>query len=235
MWFDSYGVQLGPDGAAGVAGGISWDLDFEELDDAGGALYTFPKLAWRRELLPGAQIVPWPRIRVTGTLTIDGRTAPIEAVGAIARIFGHGNAERWCWLHADLGDGAVLEIVSATSRQGALSRLPMLAMVQLRVPGEPDWPRRPLLAARRLRTTGTAAGFQVTGRVGRRRIRVEVSLPEEQTVSLGYTDPDGSTVTCTNSERASAIVEIEGRGRRWKTERRWDLVGTAHAEIGHRP
>jgi hypothetical protein len=60
---------------------------------------------------------------------------------------------------------------------------------------------------------------------------VEVDLPPDARVTLGYTDPDGATATCTNSERATARITVTGRGG----ERHWALDGTAHAEVGTRP
>jgi hypothetical protein len=54
-------------------------------------------------------------------------------------------------------------------------------------------------------------------------------------VALTYVDPDGTTATCTNSERASAEITLEAYNGGWRTERRWSLDGTAHAEVGMRP
>ena len=69
------------------------------------------------------------------TLTLGG------APGASARIYGHGNARRWAWLHADLGEGDVLEIVAAVSMRPGLRRLPPLVFLRLRRGGR-TWPRR---------------------------------------------------------------------------------------------
>lgn len=230
-WFRAGGVELGPGRMTGTAGALSWDLDFA---DPGPPLYTFPRGLWRRELLPGAQIVPWPHARLRGTFGVGGRDRTVDASGAVARIYGHGNAERWCWLHADLGDGGVLEVVSAVPRRAGLRHLPPVAMVQLRQPGEPDWPASPLLGAVRFRTRIEQSRFTIDGRVARRRLHVDVELPPGRCVSLGYTDPDGATATCTNSERADAEIVVEHRRRRWVEHGRWTLAGTAHAEIGTR-
>jgi hypothetical protein len=110
-------------------------------------------------------------------------------------------------------------------------------MLQRRVPGERDWPALPLLAAPLFRARLAERCFTVSAVVGRRRLRVHVDLPAERCVARGYTDPDGATATCTNSERADAEVVLERcRGRRrWVAERSWTLAGTAHAEIGTRP
>lgn len=213
----------------GATESLAWEL---AITDLGRPLYTFSRPVWERRLLPAAQIVPLPDGRAEGTLTIAGATRSIDGHGALARIYGHGNAERWGWLHAPLGDGAVLEIVTATARRRTLRRVPPLALVQLRLPGEDDWPRNPVLAAPRLRTTLRPDGFRVVGKAGGRRIDVDVSLPAEASVALRYTDPDGATCTCTNSERASARIVVHGPG---PLGHQWHLDGTAHAEIGARP
>lgn len=236
-WFRAAGARLGPGHMSGTAGQLSWHLDFA---DPGPPLFTFPRALWRRELLPGAQIVPWPRARLEGTVDAGGQRHEIDTGGAIARIYGHGNAERWCWLHADLGEGAVLELVSAVPRRAPLRLIPPVAMVKLRRPGEPDWPANPLLGAARFRTRIGPGRFGVAGRIGSRRLQVDVELPTERCVALDYTDPDGATATCTNSERANAEVHLEYLGTRRAGDqrdgtRRWTLSGTAHAEIGTRP
>ena len=204
----------------GSAGRLSWDL---AVEDRGPTLYTFPKGVWDRHLLPGAQIVPCPTAAVTGAVAVDGVTVDIGGRGAVARIFGHGSADRWGWLHAPLGDDGVLEIVPASAHRPGLRRVPPLAMVQLRLPGERDWPANPLLAAPRFRTTLRADGFSVKGR----GLDVDVTVPPARSVTLGYVDPDGSTATCTNSEQSQASITFRGRT--------WRLDGTAHAEVGRRP
>ncbi|MBV8234577.1 MAG: hypothetical protein JO075_02635, partial [Acidimicrobiia bacterium] len=78
--------------------------------------------------------------------------------------------------------------------------------------------------------------WTVRGRVGRRRLQVTVTQPAEACVAVPYTDPDGATATCTNTERADVEVVLERRsGGAWAIERRWELDGTAHAEVGTRP
>lgn len=208
----------------GSAGRLSWDLD---VVDPGPPLYTFPKVVWDRQLLPGAQIVPCPMAAVTGTIAVDGVPTDVVGRGAVARIFGHGSADRWGWLHAPLGDDGVLEIVTASAHRPGLRRVPPLAMVQLRLPGERDWPANPLLAAPRFRTELRPDGFSVRGR----GLSVDVTVPPSRAVTLPYVDPDRSTATCTNSEQADAVVTSTRRG----VTRTWRLDGVAHAEIGTRP
>ena len=220
----------------GSAGDITWDLSF-----AGGGerpVYTFGRTVWERHLLPGAQCVPWPSAAFRGTIRGAGEvSAEVDARGALARIYGHSNAHRWCWLHASLGDGEVLELVAATARRPGLRRLAPMAMVQLRLPGVPDAPRVPMLAGPLLRTRFHREGFTVSGLMpGRhpRRLHIEAAIPAERSVTLTYTDPDGSTAVCTNSEVSSVTVSLRDVGRRRSAERRWEITGSAHAEIGRR-
>ena len=228
--FAAADVRVVPGWLEGSADAASWSLRWE---DGSPPLFTFPLWAWRRELLPGGQVVPAPTARISGTLEVSGHRVTFDnAPGNIAHIFGHANAERWGWLHAGLGGGDVLEIVAAVPR--GLSRLPPMAMVQLRLDGR-DWPRDPLLAAPLFRARLGLPEWRVRGTVGRRRIRVAVTIPPDEAVRLAYADSDGAGATCTNSERAGAEILLERWDRGWQVERQWSLAGSAHAEIGTRP
>jgi len=214
--------------ATGTAEDVAWKLAW---GPGTSPLWTFPRWAWQRNVLPAAQVLPVPSARLTGTVA----GAAFDGPGGVAHIYGHGNAHRWVWLHADLGDGDVLELVAATARRPGMRLLPPLPLLQLRVGGE-DWPRDPLAAAPLLRARIGSATFRIRGVVGARRISVEVSLPPERCVVVPYTDPDGATATCTNTARADVVVRTSRLGRTgWRDERGWRLDGTGHAEIGTRP
>jgi hypothetical protein len=216
----------------GKAGSLAWDVRYA---DASPPVYTFPKSAWDRELLPAAQVVPAPSARFEGRATVGEHTMELsQAHGALAHIYGQGNAHRWGWLHADLGDGDVCEIVAAVSRRPGLRRLPPAPFVQLRTRGR-DWPANPLAATPAFRSRLGLPEWTVSGTWGRRRLRVAVTQRPEASVSLDYRDPDGATATCTNSERADAEIVVERWSGRWRPEGYWSLQGTAHAEIGTRP
>lgn len=231
-WFDAPDSRMAPGHVDGSTAGMKWDLTW-----TGGTqpLWTFPRLAWSRELLPGAQCLPVPSAPFTGWVdTPTGRLRLEDAPGGVAHIYGHGSAREWVWLHADLGGGDVLEVVSGVSRTRALNLLPPTAFVRLRHDGR-DWPAAALPALRTNTTIGLP-DWSVVGSIGRHRIRIEVHQPPDRSVALSYTDPDGGTATCTNSERASAEIVVETRsGRRWQARDHWHLDGTAHAEVGTRP
>lgn len=180
-------------------------------------------------------MLPAARSRYTGTVTHPGGELRLAgAPGAGARIYGHGNARRWAWLHADLGGGDVLEVVAAVSHRPGLDRLPPLVFLRLLRDGR-TWPRR---------AAGSALGpfraviglpeWSVTGRTALRRITVTVRQPEERTLALDYTDPDGSRAVCRNSESADARITVERWWGRWRPDGEWTLNGTAHAEVGTR-
>jgi hypothetical protein len=227
-WFTADSAELTPTGARGKTDTMTWDVAWSNDSDP---LWTFPRWAWQREVLPAAQVVPTPTTRITGT--VNG--GPFDGDGCIAHIYGHGNAQRWVWLHADLGNSDVLEIVAATARRPGMRVLAPLPLVQLRVNGV-DWPRDSLAAALLCRARIDEHGFRITGTVGRQRLTVHADLPAERCVAIPYTDPDGATATCTNTECADVTVRLDRlTARGWRENRTWRLDGTGHAEIGRRP
>jgi len=221
-WFDAAGVTVAPQKLTGSAGSTAWDLSWT---DTAAPLWTFPRATWERELLPGAQVVIAPTADFTGSLTVADTALRIDGWrGAVAHIYGHGNAKRWGWIHADLGNGDVLEAVTAVSHKPGLRRLAPLAFVRLRVDGK-DWPAS-LLPSLRMRTTLGLQHWQLEGRMGGRKVLIRVDQPPDRCVSLGYTDPDGGTAVCTNTEQADIHIEIG--------DRHWSVLGTGHAEVGLR-
>ncbi|SOJ53219.1 hypothetical protein MSIMFB_00719 [Mycobacterium simulans] len=224
-WFDNAGARLGPQELTGRAGSLAWDLSWK---DPTGPLWTFPRVAWERELLPGAQVALAPTADFTGSLTVDDTIHSIDGWrGGVAHIYGHGNAKRWGWIHADLGDGDVLEAVAAVSNKPGLRRLAPLAFVRFRIDGK-DWPAGPgsIVPSLRMRTTLGLQHWQLEGRIGGRAVLIRVDQPPDRCVSLQYTDPDGGKAVCTNTEQADIHIDID--------DRHWSVLGTGHAEVGLR-
>jgi hypothetical protein len=216
---------------SGQADGLTWDL---RMTSAEPPLFTFPAWAWHRELLPAAQIVSAPGARYRGVVRYDGHEVTmVDALGATARIYGRGNAKRWAWLHADLGDGDVLEVVAAVSTQLGMRRIRPLPLVRLRVDGKEHPRGDTLLAARRLRADIGLPVWRVHGRIHDHQIDVVVRQPPEQTITVSYPNPDGTQTICHNSERAT--TEVTWSTTDGRIERRWHLAATAHAEVGGSP
>ncbi|MER5907600.1 hypothetical protein ABT150_47475 [Streptomyces mirabilis] len=235
--FTAEGVCVRPGRLTGFAGTFTWALTERP---EGPPLHTFPRWSWRRPWLPASHMLPAARARYSGTIRYGTDELRLDdAPGAGARIYGHGNARRWAWLHADLGGGDVLEIVAAVSMRRGLDRLPPLVFLRLHRNGR-TWPRRAERSAvgwagiGRFRADIRLPEWRVEGRAGLSRIQVTVTQPPQQTLTLGYTDPDGSTAVCRNSERADAVVSLERWWGTWRQEAVWRLSGTAHAEVGDR-
>jgi hypothetical protein len=230
-WIRGAAGTAGPDRLTGSAGATSWDLTWQATDPP---IWSMTAAAWQRELLPSAHVVLAPRARLRGTIRRAGRDQDIDAIGNLAHLYGHGNAQRWAWLHADLDDDTTLELITAVGRRPAMRRLPPISFVQLRRDGR-DWPRNPLAAAPLFRAKLGSPTWSVRGVVGTRRLSVSVTQPDDRCVSLDYTDPDGAHAICTNTEIADATVRLESWHGRWLTERLWTLDHRAHAELGSRP
>lgn len=239
VWVARGPVRVGPRSLRAGDDATGCDLRLRPDPDAGDRpLHPFGAGVWRRGILPAAQCVPAPRLEVSGTVTVGGRTVSVDgARGALAHIAGHGNAHRWGWVHADLPDGGTCEVVAAVARRPVLNRLPPMAAVRLRLPGRPDWPAVPLAAAATSRTRLGPDGFTTTVTTPTGRLRVEARLPGPgRRVTVGYRDPDGAPAVCTNSEVADARISLVRRRRgRPEPVGRWDLSGTAHVEVGVRP
>jgi hypothetical protein len=229
-WFTSASASVGPGWFRGTAAAASWDVAW-----TGGErpMWTLPRRVWQKELLPSAHVVLAPKAAMTGVIEVAGRRLELDGLGAVSHIYGHGNAHRWGWLHADLDDETSLEIVSAVARRPGMRGLPPLAFVQLRRDGR-DWPHDPLLAAPLFRTRLSSSTWRVRGVVGRSRLTVTVNQPDERCVMLDYTDPNGDGAVCTNSERADVDVTVDRWKGRWITEAEWSVEGTAHSELGTR-
>src|SRR5204863_229556 len=69
--------------------------------------------------------------------------------------------------------------------------------------------------------------WNISVRSRRRRLRANVLIPTERAVALTYVDPDGTTATCTNSDRASAEITLEAYDGGWRTARPWSLDARA--------
>ncbi|MCL4313381.1 MAG: hypothetical protein M1131_04495 [Actinobacteria bacterium] len=226
------GCSMTTGGARGSTGTLCWEIHFEEPSKP---LFTFPRLAVDYDLLPATQMLPVPSSAVSGKLEKGDKTIDLSGSrGGIAHIYGRGSAKRWAWLHADLGEGDLLEIVAAISKTHHPPLLGPLAFVQLRL-GGCDWPLDPLITSACFRTSIGLPTWKLVGRVGLDRLSVEVTIPDRYAVTLTYTDPDGSTATCTNCEIADAHIVFERQRGPWSTTKSWMLEQSAHAEVGTRP
>src|SRR4051812_14089066 len=64
-WARCGSATLGPAAASGTAGELTWELTWPTGEQP---LWTFPRWAWQRQLLPAAQVVPVAHTRMIGTV-----------------------------------------------------------------------------------------------------------------------------------------------------------------------
>jgi len=225
--FSAGSVQAASLRLSGCAADMTWDL---QTVCTAPALFPFPRWAWQRELLPAAQIVPLPTAYYSGSVRCGNDELVLDrAPGATAHIYGRGYGRRWAWLHADLGQGNVLEVVAAVGRGPVLRMLRPLPLIRLRLDGKEHPRGDSLWAARNLKAEITLPTWRVHGRIGDHEIDVVVDQPDERTTAVVLRNPDGSRTLCRNSETATAHITWSANGR---VERSWQLEATAHAEVG---
>jgi hypothetical protein len=152
-----------------------WELTFES--DAAPFAYI-PRLLER--FLPTGNSMAHPRLAVTGTVELDGRTYTFsEAPGGQGHTWGSSHAPSWNWAHAALPMGWV---TGASTPLGSPYGLE--------------------LDGRRRSRTGIAAalarGELVSNRWAAEEIEVTVDL--DDCVSVEYQDPTGGRRVCNHSE-----------------------------------
>jgi hypothetical protein len=88
------GATLDPPRLWGETGRVGWDLGWHDDPHPAAPLFTFPRWAWEREVLPAAQVVAVPSAPFAGTIRVDSDAWPLSdrARGNLAHIYGHGNA-----------------------------------------------------------------------------------------------------------------------------------------------
>lgn len=233
------GARLGHDHAAGaLAGGghdVRWDLRWRPADTS-------------LRLLPGVMyggggrgdttvLSPNPRVPLTGRVTVDGEELVLDgAVLGQSHLWGKKHAYSWCWAHcAELTGGrdALLELLGVRlERRGIV--LPPLALVTLEVDGE----RYHLNQFRHVATnrmTWGAGRIAFTAWSPTVKLEGELTAAPARLIATPYLDPDGTAVSCANTEIGDARITVSRRaGLGWREHRRLETRGRAHFELGGR-
>ena len=234
-------ARLGHDHAAGALAGaghdVRWDLRWTP---AGEPLRLLPDVMYggggRGET---TVISPNPRVALAGRVTVDGEELVMDgAVLGQTHLWGKKHAYRWAWAHCaefegGEGDGALLELLGVRlERRGVV--LPPLALVALDEGGE----RFRLNQFRHVagnRMTWGAGRIAFTARSATVKIEGELSCAPARMIATPYVDPDGTAVSCANTEIGDARITVWRRaGLRWREHRRLYSRGRAHFELGGR-
>ena len=209
-------IRLG-DGAIGGAGawgralGAEWELAFHGIEDP---LWHLPSAWMYRAGLPRTKLLsPYPDVRVSGEVRLDGRVLKLEQwPGTVGHNWGSEHAERAVWLHGANFDGhpdAWLDVAVARVRMGPLTT-PWVANGALSLEGR----RHRLGGLRRLPSIDAGPGrcrFTLSGDAI--TVTGEASAPREHFVGWLYAQPDGPERQTINCSIADLRLEVARAGR----------------------
>lgn len=198
-WIKIGDAGIGPGGADGAIGDISWELDFRGAE----ALRHLPREWMYKAPVPKTKPVSLhPIARFDGSVVVRGREIRLDGwPGMVGHNWGTQHAERWIWLHgmgfSGADDGTWLDVVLARVKLAGRTT-PWVASGAISMDGN----RFLLGGAQRIRGTRVVETperleFVLPGR----GIAVSgtVRAPRDRFVGWIYADPDGSehhTVNC---------------------------------------
>jgi hypothetical protein len=212
-WIRVGEASIGAGAARGALEGVDWELRFESSE---APLLHLPRDWMYRARLPRTKLLsPAPAARFDGSLSVDGRTVPVEGWrGMVGHNWGAQHAERWIWLHGIGFDGAPdawLDVAIGRVRVGR-AVTPWVANGALSLDGT----RHRLGGIGRVRSTRVDARpgalEAVIGGAGV-TIRASVSAPLAQTVAFVYADPAGGEHHALNCSIAQVRLRVERPGR----------------------
>lgn len=201
------------DGAHGTISGhgvdASWELHFEPLDDE---LRHLPFGWMYRAGLPRTKSTsPYPSMRVSGTVTVAGRTLTLTGWrGMLGHNWGSEHAHRWIWLRgasfAERPD-AWLDVVIGRLKIGPLV-LPWVANGAIAVDGSRY---RVGGVGRRVRVVERADGCDLVLPGREVSLTVNVTAPRAASVGWEYADPAGGRHQVRNCSAAGLAVAVRAQ------------------------
>jgi len=225
--------RIGPDGCSGAIPQLaSWELRF----DGGEPPFPYLPSGWMyRAKLPRTKALSLrPAVRVSGSVTVRGRTVAVEEwPGMIGHNWGAEHAERWIWLHGTAFDEQPDAWLDATIGRITIGRwtTPWVANGCLSLDGV----RHRLGGLGRTRAVRVAeqperAAFTLPG--DEIIVRGEVSAPRADVVGWIYSDPaPGSQHHTAHCAIADMTLTVERPGH---PPRALTVRGGATYELGMR-
>jgi hypothetical protein len=209
---------------------VSWELEFEPGPEAFRHLpYEF---LYRAPLPKTKFLSPYPDVRYSGTVTVDGEPIDVEAwPGMIGHNWGSEHAERWTWIQANEfreGEGC-FDAALGRIKVGPLTT-PWVGNAVLRLDGtEHRLGGFDRIPSTKISDEPTECEFELGGKGI--KVSGRVSSEPRDFVAWVYADPDGPEHNTLNCSISDLELVVERRGFE---PVRLESVGAAAYEIGMR-
>jgi hypothetical protein len=202
--------------AASQSNVLQWALDYAGDEPP---LLLLPAPFYEGRFPKAKALVGTPNAVYTGTLTVNGRTIPIDGwTGSQNHNWGSQHTDRYAWGQVAGFDNAPDAFLECTTAQVKLGPVwsPRLTFVVLRDEGQ-EFALNGMLQA--VRASGSYDFFTWT--IDTRNPQVHISghihAPASAFVGLLYQNPPGGEKTCLNTKLASAEITVKRPGRPSRT------------------
>ena len=212
---------------------LSWSLDFEPESRC----FQHIPAVLRSNLEKRVSTLCSPNLSVpfSGTIKLGGEAIELSgAPGCQTHRWGSKHSLTWTWAHCsrfEEEEDTVFEGVAAKARFGPLP-VPTSTLLYLRFRGE-DIPFNELRWAIRAKSRYELPTWAFHARNEEWRIVGAARARPERMVQVHYSDPDGASRYCANSEIADIAIELYARHRAgWRHKASLSSSGLAHLEFG---
>jgi len=213
---------------APIPGELGWDLVFS----SGPTWTALPADFLQHWPFPRNKVVsPLAFTRFSGVIRLGPREIRVrQAPGMQGHNWGEGVAPRWAWGHVagfEEDPDGVLEVVHGGIPAGPWQVPVTVALIRL---GGREWRLNGPLEMARARSRVEGLRWVFTVRGAGLSLRGELDSAPDRTLGLDYRSSDGRVIRVTNSNRATASIEIDGPA--WTGRRHLHASGTATLELG---
>ena len=198
--------------AASRSNVLQWTLDYAGDEPP---LLLLPESFYGRRFPKAKALVGTPNAVYTGTLTVNGRTIPIDGWrGSQNHNWGSQHTDRYAWGQVAGFDNAPDAFLECTTAQVKLGPVwsPRLTFVVLRDEGQ-EIALNGMLQA--VRASGSYDFFTWTLATRNPQLQISghIHAPASAFVGLRYQNPPGGEKTCLNTKLASAEITVKRPGR----------------------
>lgn len=210
---------------------LAWSLDFEP---AGRCFHHLPRqLRTRIESKVSTLCSPNLSVPFTGAVKLGDEVLEFDSEhGMQSHRWGRRHSLTWTWSHCGSFDNAdaVFEGVAAKAALGPIR--PTTTFLYLGYEGE-DIEFNELRWALRAKSRYEMPTWAFTARNENWKIAGGARVAPSHLVQVHYSDPDGSSRYCANSEIADLAIELYRRSNGgWHHHASLTALGTAHLEFG---